>query len=97
MRSKRARTKETEPLERVASLGVLALSVAVFVFGFAFVSSGFPVSYAEPAESVGAADLADATGSAGIADAESPDGLDAIVDEVPPPDDGLFYMAYRVV
>lgn len=97
MRDERARRKEKEPLERVASLRVLSLSVAVFAFGFAFVSSGFPVAYVEPAESVGAADLADATGAAGIAGDQSPDSVDAIIDEAPPPDDGLFYVAYRVV
>lgn len=91
MRSKRARTNETEPLERVANLRVLAGSVAMFVFGFTFVSSGFPIPYVEPAESVGAADLADATG------AESSDVVGAMTEELPPPDDGLFYVAYRVV
>lgn len=79
-----------EILERVANLKVLALSIAALAFGFTLVSSNVPVRGPSPEGSVGAADLSDANGGAGPEDDLAED-LDA------PPDQGLFYVAYRVV
>ncbi len=82
-----------EFLEKAASGAVLLWSAAAFAFGFAFISSSTPG--AEPrAESVGAADLADAA----VAPDEAVDGIAVDVMEAPGlPDQGLFYVAYRVV
>lgn len=85
---RRSKKNGMEILERVASLKVLALSVTVMAFGFSFVASGIA---ATPEESVGAADLSDAGGT-------GPDGrLELVLEEEAPPDQGLFYVVYRVV
>jgi len=80
-----------EILERVASFRVLAFSVTVMVFGFSFVASGV-AAVATPSEaSVGAADMADVGGT-------GPDGAPVdTIEDAPPPDQGLFYVVYRVV
>jgi len=89
---RRQRTKNgMEILERVASFRVLAFSVTVMVFGFSFVASGV-AAVATPSEaSVGAADMADVGGT-------GPDGAPVdTIEDAPPPDQGLFYVVYRVV
>ncbi|MDX9899099.1 MAG: M23 family metallopeptidase [Spirochaetia bacterium] len=81
----------TETLERLVSLKTLSLSLAVLAFGFSFLSSSISGTAHPMTESAGAADFSDAGGS-------MPEG--ALVDQEPnpnPPDQGLFYVVYRVV
>lgn len=89
----RGATDGVEFLERASSRAVFAWSAAAFAFGFAFISSSVPLI--GPADgSIGAADLSDA---AVIRD-EGPDGFTIDAIEAPGlPDQGLFYVAYRVV
>ncbi len=91
MRRRHGESDGREILERAANGRILALVVSVLGFGFFFVSS------AGSAVLSGAADPQSAIGSADLADAERNDGVDVLAALQPPPDEGLFYTAYRVV
>lgn len=90
MKPGRTASDGIEILEKVASLRVLAALAAVLGFGFSFLASATPASGAPLAQSVGAADLSDA------GELVSGDGY-GILETPPPPDQGLFYVVYRVV
>jgi murein DD-endopeptidase MepM/ murein hydrolase activator NlpD len=91
MERRRKNKNGMEILERVASFKVLAFSATVLVFGFSFVASSVTASASIREESIGAADLADVGGA-------GPDGTSEDFSmDAPPPDQGLFYVVYRVV
>jgi len=91
MKQGRKNSDGMEILERVAQFRVLGILVGVLAFGFSVTAS--TVDRAEPPlpESVGAADLTDINGAGAEYLQESEPEL------VPPPDQGLFYVVYRVV
>jgi len=80
-----------EILERLATFRVLALLLGTLALGFSCVPRGSSAVPEAPAESVGAANLSDVDG------AVTEEGLAAAAEPAPPPDQGLFYVVYRVV
>ncbi|MBU0929229.1 MAG: M23 family metallopeptidase [Spirochaetes bacterium] len=86
----RKESRGIDIIEKVATKKVLALSIATLAFGFSFLSSGIPAGEVPREESVGAADLADA---------QDPGADPSLLGDLepPPPDQGLFYVVYRVV
>ncbi len=80
-----------EILERVAKFRVLGILVGALAFGFTIVASNIDHASPPQAESMGAADFTDING------AGADYLLESAVELPPPPDQGLFYVVYRVV
>lgn len=91
MKQGRKKSDGIEILERVAQFKVLGILVGSLAFGFTIVASNVDRFEPPQPESVGAADLTDING----AGAEYL--LESSAELPPPPDQGLFYVVYRVV
>jgi len=91
MKQGRKKSDGIEILERVAQFKVLGILVGALAFGFTIIASNVDHSIPPQPESVGSADFADING-AGAADLH-----ESASEVAPPPDQGLFYVVYRVV
>jgi len=91
MKHGRKKTDQKDILEKVSHFRVLVILVGTLASGFTFIASNVDRTVPPQPESVGAADLADIHG----AGAEYL--LEQEPDLPPPPDQGLFYVVYRVV
>lgn len=91
MKQGRKKSDGMETLERVAQFHVLGILVGALAFGFTIIASNVVQPERPQPESMGAADLSDINGAGSAYLQESGSELD------PPPDEGLFYVVYRVV